>query len=144
MPRSTGRSSSRVRKATSPRRGSGASRARAAAIVTTNESVEARDMLPQGRPLAKIRDEVQMLYMGVATTDAELQADRDRAKRYLRAVVKGREYFKAFRDETIDILGKYNQATRQANEGDYDVTLPVLTQEGPIPLGLQLTGTAMR
>ena len=79
---------------------------------------------PHGRLLANIREEVQMLYMGVATTDTELQQNRGRAERYLRAVVKGREYFKAYRDETIAIIGKYNQATARANESDYDLTLP--------------------
>jgi NitT/TauT family transport system substrate-binding protein len=116
----------------------------AAAIVTPAEVAELRELIPSGRLLANIREEVRMLYMGVATTDAELQNNRDRAKRYLRAVVKGREYFKAFRDETLDVLGKYNQATRRANEIDYDLTLPALTEEGSIPLDVQQRDTAMR
>jgi ABC-type nitrate/sulfonate/bicarbonate transport system substrate-binding protein len=116
----------------------------AAAIVTPAEAAEARELLPQGRLLANVREEVQMLYMGVATTDAELQSHRDRAKRYLRAVVKGREYFKAFRDEAIDVLGQYNQATRHANEIDYDLTVPALTEDGSIPLDVQRRDTALR
>jgi ABC-type nitrate/sulfonate/bicarbonate transport system substrate-binding protein len=116
----------------------------AAAIVTPNEAVEMRDLLPQGRLLANIREEVRMLYMGVATTDAELQGHRERTRRYLRAVVRGREYYKAFRDETIDVLGKYNQATRRANEVDYDLTLPALTEDGSIPLDVQQRDTALR
>jgi NitT/TauT family transport system substrate-binding protein len=116
----------------------------AAAIITPAEAVELRELLPQGHLLANIREEVRMLYMGVATTDAELQSNRDRAKRYLRAVVKGREYFKAFRDETIEILGKYNQATRRANEIDYDLTLPALTEEGWIAPEIQRRDTATR
>jgi ABC-type nitrate/sulfonate/bicarbonate transport system substrate-binding protein len=94
--------------------------------------------------LANIREEVRMLYMGVATTDAELQQNRDRARRYLRAVVKGREYFKAYRDETIAIMGKHNQATPRVNEADYDLTLPVLTEDGSIGLDIQQRDTVTR
>jgi NitT/TauT family transport system substrate-binding protein len=116
----------------------------AAAILTAAEAVELRDALPQGRLLANVREEVQMLYMGVATTDAELEGHRDRAKRYLRAVVKGREYAKAFRDETIDVLGQHNQAARKANEIDYDLTLPALTEDGSIAPEIQRRDTALR
>jgi len=116
----------------------------AAAIITPAEAAEARELLPQGRPLANVREEIRMLYMGLATTDTELQQHRDRAKRYLRAVMKGREYFKAYHDETLDILGKYNQAPRHANEVDYDLTLPALTEDGSIAPEVQRRDTAVR
>jgi NitT/TauT family transport system substrate-binding protein len=87
-----------------------------------------------GNMLADFRDEVRMPYQGVATTAAELDQHRDRAKRFLRATLKGRDYFKTFRDATVDILGKYNGAPRAANEADYDDSLPTLTEDGTVPL----------
>jgi hypothetical protein len=51
-------------------------------------------------------------------------------ERFLRGVVKGREYARRFREQTIPILGKYTQRKREFNEIDYDSTLPVLTAEG--------------
>jgi len=51
-------------------------------------------------------------------------------ERYLRSVIKGREYARRYREQTISILGKYTQRKREFNEIDYDSTLPVLTREG--------------
>lgn len=94
--------------------------------------------------LASIRDEVQMLYTGMATSDRELLERRDRVKRILRASVKGREYFKAFRDEAITILSKYNGLPREVNEADYDATLPAMTEDGGMPEEVQRRDTAVR
>ena len=55
----------------------------------------------RGHRLADLRGEIQMLYTGLATSDQELQQRRDRAKRFLRATVKGREYYRAFKEETL-------------------------------------------
>jgi ABC-type nitrate/sulfonate/bicarbonate transport system substrate-binding protein len=88
----------------------------------------------QGNMLADFRDEVRMPYQGAATTDTELQQHRDRAKRFLRATLKGRDYFKTHRDATIDVLIKYNGVSREANEVDYDDALPTLTEDGTVPL----------
>jgi hypothetical protein len=45
-------------------------------------------------------------------------------------VIKGREYARRYREQTIPIIGKYTQRKREFNEIDYDTTLPVLTSEG--------------
>ena len=72
-----------------------------------------------------------MLYTGAVTSDKELQENPGRVKRFLRAVIKGREYHKAFREETLDILTRYSESPRNANEVDYDVTLLAMTEDGP-------------
>jgi len=54
-------------------------------------------------------------------------------ERFLRSVIKGREYARRYRQQTIPILGKYTQRKREFNEVDYDTTLPVLTAEGWVP-----------
>jgi len=59
-----------------------------------------------GQRLVDIKNEVRMSWMGAATTERELRENRERVKRLLRATAKGREYFKAYRDEAIAIAMK--------------------------------------
>jgi NitT/TauT family transport system substrate-binding protein len=115
-----------------------------AAILGIADVVQLRDAGPTGHRLANIRDEVQMLYTGLATSDQELQQHRDRAKRLLRAAIRGREYFKAFKAETLVILDKYNERPADANEADYDDVIPAMTPDGSMPEDVQRRDTAMR
>jgi ABC-type nitrate/sulfonate/bicarbonate transport system substrate-binding protein len=85
-----------------------------------------------------------MLYTGLATNDQELRDHKDRAKRFLRGTVKGREYFKLFKDETLTFMGKYNDNPRAANEADYDATLPALTEDGSMPPEVQRQDAIVR
>jgi NitT/TauT family transport system substrate-binding protein len=94
--------------------------------------------------VADFRNEIQMLYTGLATNDQELREHRDRAKRFLRGTVKGREYFKLFKDETLAILDKQTGNPRPANEADYDVTLPALTEDGSMPIEVQRQDAIVR
>lgn len=109
----------------------------AAAILGIGDTVQLKDSLPKGHKLADIRKEVQMLYTGVATSDKELRDNRDRAKRFLRATIKGREYYKAFKEETLRILMKYNKDPRHANEVDYDDVLTAMTEDGSMAKEIQ-------
>jgi hypothetical protein len=65
-------------------------------------------------------------------------------ERYLRSVIKGREYARRYRGQTITILGKYTQRQREFNEIDYDSTLPVLTAEGWVGDEILKEDVAMR
>jgi len=65
-------------------------------------------------------------------------------ERFLRAVVKGREYARRYRDQTIPIIGKYTQRKREFNEFDYDSTVPVLTPEGSVGDEVLKEDVAMR
>ncbi|HLH21643.1 MAG TPA: ABC transporter substrate-binding protein [Chloroflexota bacterium] len=94
--------------------------------------------------VADFSTDIQMLYTGLATSDQELQQHRDRAMRFLRGTVKGREYFKQFKDETLTIMGKYNDLPRDANEADYDATLPALTEDGTMPADVQRQDAIVR
>lgn len=106
----------------------------AAMAIDTGVVVQLRGAGFAGNLLADLRTDVRMPYQGVATTDAELQQQGDRAKRFLRATYKGRDFFKAYREATLDILGHYNGIPRDANAADYDDTLPLLTEDGTVPL----------
>ncbi len=100
--------------------------------VATLHQLKAGDF--QGNFLADIQEEVRMPYQGAATTDQEIREHRDRVRRFLRATLKGRDYFKAFRDASVDIIGKFNGVPREANEADYDDVVSTLTEDGTAPL----------
>jgi ABC-type nitrate/sulfonate/bicarbonate transport system substrate-binding protein len=115
-----------------------------AAVLGIGDVAELQNMSYRGHRLADIRKEVQMLYTGAATSDQELREHRDRAKRFLRATARGREYYRAFRDESIEILGKYNDRSREANATDYDDVLIAMTDDGTMPVEAQQRDTVLR
>ncbi|HLG73257.1 MAG TPA: ABC transporter substrate-binding protein [Chloroflexota bacterium] len=104
----------------------------AASLLNTADMAELGDAVNKGNLLADLQKDVSMLYMGIATNDQKLQKDRDQVLRFTRATVKGREYMKAFRDQAIDILTKYNKRDRAGNADDYDQTIPLLTDDGTL------------
>jgi NitT/TauT family transport system substrate-binding protein len=108
-----------------------------AAIISVADVVQLQAMGTRGQRLADIRNEIRMLYTGLASHERELTEHRDRARRFLRGTIKGREYFKAHREDTLQILEKYNSNGRSANEADYEVTRQVLTEDGSIPADVQ-------
>jgi ABC-type nitrate/sulfonate/bicarbonate transport system substrate-binding protein len=108
-----------------------------AVVLSVSDLAQLRDFLPRGHLLSDMKRDAHMLYTGLATSDTELREHHDRAKRFLQATIKGREYSKAFRDETIDILTKYNGDPRDANEADYDDVLTSLTEDGSMPVETQ-------
>jgi NitT/TauT family transport system substrate-binding protein len=116
----------------------------AAATLLTTEVVELQEAIPTARRVANLRDEAQMVYGGVSTHDRELREHRDRTRRFLRAAMKGREYYKAFREESIQILSKYNQSPRSANESSYDETLWTMDGDASVSLDVQRRDTAAR
>jgi hypothetical protein len=58
--------------------------------------------------------------------------------------MKAREYYKAFREETIEILAKYNSSPRTANERSYDQTLWTMDGDGSVSVEVQRRDTAAR
>lgn len=116
----------------------------AAATLLTTEVVELQEALPEAHRVADFREEVRMLYGGVAAGGREVREHRERTRRFLRAVMKAREYYKAFREETIPILMQYNQAPRSANEVSYDATLSTMDGDASMPLEIQRRDAAAR
>ncbi|HZS00543.1 MAG TPA: ABC transporter substrate-binding protein [Chloroflexota bacterium] len=116
----------------------------AAAALLTTEVAEVRDAVPGAHRVANLRDEARMVYGGVATHARELQEHRERTRRFLRAVMKSREYYKAFRDETVQILMKYSQSPLAANEASYDETLWTMDGDASVPVEVQRRDTAAR
>ena len=115
-----------------------------AIVLSTSDVVQLRDSLSKGHRLADMKRDVQMLYTGLVASDRELQEHAERVKRFLRGTVKGREYYKAFREESLTILDKYNDNTHDANEADYDGVLQVMTEDGSMPPDVQRIDAEVR
>jgi NitT/TauT family transport system substrate-binding protein len=85
---------------------------------------------PRGNLLADVEKEIKLVYTGVATSAQLLREQTALVARFLRAVVKGREYARRYREPMIDILEKYSPDGREVNELDYDTNVRTLTDEG--------------
>ena len=99
---------------------------------------------PRGHMLGDTEKEIRFAYVGLAVSSRMLARQPQLVERYLRAVIKGREYARRYREPTIPILGKYTQRKREFNEFDYDSTVPVLTAEGWVGDDILKEDVAMR
>jgi NitT/TauT family transport system substrate-binding protein len=99
---------------------------------------------PRGHMLGDTEKEIRFAYVGLAVSSRLLARQPNLVERFLRAVIKGREYARRYRAQTIPILDKYTQRKREFNEIDYDSTLPVLTPEGWVSDEIIKEDVAMR
>jgi NitT/TauT family transport system substrate-binding protein len=99
---------------------------------------------PKGHMLGDTEKEIRFAYVGLAVSTRLLTRQPNLVERFLRAVTKGREYARRYREQTIPILGKYTQRKREFNEIDYDSTLSVLTPEGWVADDILKEDVAMR
>jgi ABC-type nitrate/sulfonate/bicarbonate transport system substrate-binding protein len=99
---------------------------------------------PKGHMLGDTEKEIRFAYVGLAVSSRLLARQPLLVERFLRSVIKGREYARRYREQTISILGKYTQRKREFNEFDYDSTMPVLTAEGWVSDEILKEDVAMR
>jgi ABC-type nitrate/sulfonate/bicarbonate transport system substrate-binding protein len=99
---------------------------------------------PKGHMLGDTEKEIRFAYVGLAVSSKLLARQPELVEKFLRSLIKGREYARRFREQTIAILGKYTQRKREFNEVDYDSTLPVLTAEGWVGDDIIKEDVAMR
>ena len=99
---------------------------------------------PKGHMLGDTEKEIRFAYVGLAVSSRLLARQPNLVERFLRAVIKGREYARRYREQTIAMLGKYTQRKREFNEFDYDSTRPVLTPEGWVGDDVLKEDVAMR
>jgi NitT/TauT family transport system substrate-binding protein len=116
----------------------------AGVVLSVADAAQAEEAGIGGTRLSDIKNEVRMSWMGAATSEHELQANPERVKRFLHATAQGREYFRAFRDESIDILTKYNEKPRSTNEVDYDETIGLMTDDGTMAADVQQRDAQVR
>ena len=99
---------------------------------------------PRGHMLGDTQKEIRFAYVGLAVSSRLLARQPQLVERFLRAVIKGREYGRRYRDQTMPIIGKYTGRKREFNELDYDSTVPVLTAEGWVGDDVLKEDVAMR
>ncbi|HYA29342.1 MAG TPA: ABC transporter substrate-binding protein [Acidobacteriota bacterium] len=89
--------------------------------------------LQKQKVLADLGKEIQLVWNGVAVSSKLLAENPALVERFLRAIVKGREYARRNRDETIAIIGKHDPSPLEGLRADYEVTKSSMTDEGWLP-----------
>jgi ABC-type nitrate/sulfonate/bicarbonate transport system substrate-binding protein len=95
-----------------------------------------RDVLQVGQSkgavLADIGKEVQLIWSGAVTSNKLLAENRGLVERFLAGAIRGREYARRFKQQTLAIIGKYDKSPREGIEVDYDATVASMTAEGSV------------
>jgi len=80
--------------------------------------------------VANIGKEIKMLYTGLATSEELLVRRPDLVRRFLRATVKGREYLKRYKSQSLVLGKKYDRSPDDVRSADYDATMAMMTADG--------------
>jgi len=86
----------------------------------------------QAHVLADIGKEIQLIWSGAATSNRLLAENRGLVERFLTGAIKGREYARRFKEQTLTVLSKYDKSAREGIELDYDATVSSMTAEGSV------------
>jgi len=109
------------------------------------EQLRGSGSLSNAHLIADLADKVRLPYNGIATSDRYLQSNPDTVKKFLRATVKGVAYMRAFKDQTIQILSKYENTTNlRGIDVDYTEVLKTLTKDGTVAEAMQRDDMEMR
>jgi NitT/TauT family transport system substrate-binding protein len=121
---------------TSPRQAAMASGALPAVMLSAGDvtPLKGTPALAKAHMLVDMEQSIRMPYTGVATTGRHLTADPELVKRFLRAMLRGVMYMRAYKDETVAVLMRADPANdRAALAADYDDLMPTLTPDGTAP-----------
>ena len=94
----------------------------------------------RGHPVhevANIGKEIKMLYTGLATSEDLLVKRPDLVRRFIRATVKGREFLKRFKSQSLALGKKYDRSPDDVRSADYDTTMEMMTADGTEDLETQ-------
>jgi len=94
---------------------------------------DSRTLQTRGYPVhevANIDKEIKMLYTGLATSEELLVKRPDVVRRFIRATVKGREFLKRFKSQSLALGKKYDRAPDDVRSADYDATMEMMTADG--------------
>jgi NitT/TauT family transport system substrate-binding protein len=83
--------------------------------------------------LADLGKEVQLVWNGVAVSNKLLAENPQLVERFLRALAKGREFARRFREETVVLVSKRDPTPVDALRVDYEVTKASMTADGSLP-----------
>jgi NitT/TauT family transport system substrate-binding protein len=87
--------------------------------------------------VADIGKEIKMLYTGLAASEELLVKRPELLRRFLRATVKGREYLKRYKSQSLALGKKYDRAPDDVRNADYDATMELMTADGTEDLETQ-------
>jgi ABC-type nitrate/sulfonate/bicarbonate transport system substrate-binding protein len=87
--------------------------------------------------IANIGKEIKMLYTGLAASEELLVKRPDLARRFIRATVKGREYLKRYKSQSLALGKKYDRSPDDVRSADYDATMEMMTLDGTEDLETQ-------
>lgn len=95
-----------------------------------------RDVLQVGQSkgpvLADIGKEIQLIWSGAVTSNRLLSENRGLVERFLAGAIRGREYARRHKEQTLAIIAKYDKSPREGIELDYDATVASMTAEGSV------------
>lgn len=83
--------------------------------------------------LANLNKEIQLVWNGVSTSNKMLAENPNLVERFMRALAKGREFARRYRDETVALISKRDPTPIDAIRVDYDATKASMTDEGSLP-----------
>ncbi|MBI2360358.1 MAG: ABC transporter substrate-binding protein [Deltaproteobacteria bacterium] len=83
-----------------------------------------------GHVLADISKDIQLVGNGVAVSNKLLAENPLLVERFLRAVVKGREYARRYKEQTVAMVTKFDPTPREAIASEYEATVLNMTEEG--------------
>ena len=83
--------------------------------------------------LADLGKEIQLVWNGVAVSNRLLAENPQLVERFLRALAKGREFARRYREETIALISKRDPTPLDALKVDYEVTRASMTEDGSLP-----------
>ena len=84
----------------------------------------------KGHILADTTKEVQLVWNGVAVSSKLLAENPLLVERFLRAVAKGREFARRYKEPTITMIAKHNPSPSDVLSVDYDTVLGSMTEAG--------------
>lgn len=82
--------------------------------------------------LADIGKEIQLVWNGVAVSNKLLGDNPAMVERFLRALAKGREFARRYKEPTIAMVAKHTPLPPEALLVDYDTALTSVTEEGSV------------
>jgi ABC-type nitrate/sulfonate/bicarbonate transport system substrate-binding protein len=82
--------------------------------------------------LADISKEIQLVWNGVAVSNKLLADNPALVERFLRALAKGREFARRYKEPTIAMVSRHTPLPPDALLVDYDTALSSMTDEGSV------------
>jgi ABC-type nitrate/sulfonate/bicarbonate transport system substrate-binding protein len=118
---------------TSPREAALASGALPAVILSSADVLPLRGTpaFAKAHVIVDLEKMIRMPYTGIATSEHLITTDRELVKHFLRGMLKGVLYMRAYKDETVAILKKAEPTGETAEfAADWDDLIPALTADG--------------